>query len=145
MCLLYLTILIERRNMARKMRPSRRSGCTLFFTLFISACAAPAPQAINPPPTASNTVIQPASGTIVSVRRITFQPGQTAEISSVNAVLTALGEDLVSPPLAGEEIVIEKNDGNPASLAQPNQSTNLAIGDRVLVVQGSPPAIIHRN
>ncbi len=131
--------------MARTMQPSPRSICTLLAAIFVASCAAPAPQAVQSPQPLPNAGARPDFGKVVSIRPITFQPSQTAEIAGVNAVLTALGQDVVVPPVTGEEIVIQKDDGNPAALGQQSQSPSPEIGQRVVVVQGMPMAIIARN
>jgi len=88
---------------------------------------------------------QPDFGRVVAIRPVTFPADQASGIAGISAVLTALGQQTVAPPIAGEEIVIQNTDGNPASLAQDSQSRSLAIGDRVILTEGAPVVIISRN
>jgi len=111
----------------------------------LASCTASVPQSGQLPQSSSRASVQPNFGKVVSVRRVTFPAGQTARIAALNAVLTALDQEIAVPPVTGEEIIIQKDDGNPASLVQQGQSTSLEIGDRVVVSEDSPVAIIARN
>ncbi len=118
---------------------------TILATIVLASCTASAPQTEQLPQSLSNPGPQPDFGMIISIRPVSFPPGKAAELAGVNAVLSALGQRAVSPPVTGEEIVIQKDDGNPASIAEQRQLTSLSIGDHIIVVQGSAPTIIHRN
>ncbi len=135
---------MARMQMARMQMARTRLGA-LAAAIFLSSCAAPVPQSAQLPQWPAGAGAQPAFGRVVSIRSAMFPAGQSAGIAGVNAVLTALGQETVAPPVAGEEIVIQKTDGNPASLAQQSQSNSLQIGARVVVVEGAPLAIIGRN
>jgi len=111
----------------------------------LASCATPVPPSAQLPQSPSIAGAQPDFGKVVSIRTLTFPAGQATGIAGVSAVLTALGQERVEPPIAGEEIVIQKDDGNPASLAQQSQSKTLEIGDRVVVTPGAPVEDISRN
>jgi len=65
-------------------------------------------------------------------------------MAGVNAVLAALSQQSLGPPVAGEEIVILKDDGN-AVVVEQDQAPSLAAGDRVALIAHSPAMIIRRN
>lgn len=136
---------MERRKMAKQTQSAQLRICILLGAALLASCTAPVPQAVQTQQSASENAAQLDVGRVISIRPVTFTANQSAEISGVNAVLTALGQGAVVPPVTGEEIVIQKDDGNPAALSQQSQPTSLAIGQRVVVVQGAPVAIIGRN
>ncbi len=131
--------------MARKMQTRLQLVCTSLAAACLASCTGQVPQTVQLPQTPPSTGTQPDFGRVVSIRPVRFQAEGTAEVAGVNAVLSALGQDTVTPPIAGEEIVIQKDDGNPAAIAQRSESARLAIGQRVIVMQGASAAIIGRN
>lgn len=131
--------------MAKDVKNVRKLLIALSAAISLASCAAPAPQSAQLPPIASAAGAQPGFGKVVSIRPAMFSTSQSAGIAGVNAVLAALGQETVAPPVTGEEIVIQKDDGNPASVAQQSQSNGLQIGVRVVVVEGAPVAVIGRN
>jgi len=51
----------------------------------------------------------------------------------------------MGPPLAGEEIIIRKDDGNTAAIVEQDEALSLAAGDRVALIASAPAVIIRRN
>jgi len=135
---------IERQIMMNKSH-LQRAVYSLLTAVALASCTAPAPQAVQQQQLPPSVGGQPDLGVVVSIRPVTFSAGESADLSGVNAVLSALGQQAVLPPVAGEEIVIQKDDGNAAAIAEETQLTGLSIGDRILVVQGSAPTILRRN
>ncbi len=86
-----------------------------------------------------------ALGVVASVRPLSISGGQAGAMAGVNAVLGALSQQSVWPPVVGEEIVIRKDDGNTAAIVEPDQSPSLAAGDRVALIESSPTVIVRRN
>jgi len=88
---------------------------------------------------------QMALGVVASVRTVSISGAQTGAMAGVNAVLGALSQQSMGPPVAGEEIVILKDDGNTAAIVEPDQSPSLAAGDRVALTMSTLAEIIRRN
>ncbi len=130
------------------MNSTLNQAAAIFFVvltcLSLASCVAAVPRAVQSPQPDPNASAQLAVGTVVALRPVTLSPEQPGEIASVNAVLTALNLGAVTPPIAGEEIVIQKDDGNTASIAEQNQSTSLSAGDQVMLVPGARQMIVRR-
>jgi outer membrane lipoprotein SlyB len=86
-----------------------------------------------------------ALGVVASVRAVSISGTQIGALAGVNAVLGALSQPQLGPPAAGEEIVIRKDDGNTAAIAEPNLTPSIAAGDRVALIASSPAVVIRRN
>lgn len=126
----------------------RIMGISIAIILGVAAltgCAAPSRQTLEtswPVPSASG---QMALGVVASIRPMSISGGQIGAMAGVNAVLGALSEQALGPPVSGEEIVIRKDDGNTAAIVAQDQPPSLAAGDRVALIASSPALIIRRN
>ncbi len=131
--------------MDHSLRITENSMLLALAALTLAGCAS------GPPPVTQTAQSLPLGGAqmtlavVASVRHISVSGEQPGSQTGVNAVLTALNQPPLAPPISGEEIVLHKDDGNTAALAVPTQTQNLAVGERVAVVSGPPPAIIRRN
>ncbi len=86
-----------------------------------------------------------ALGVVASIRPMSISGAQIGAMAGINAVLGALSQQSAEPPLAGEEIVILRDDGNTAAVIEPDQTPGLAAGDRVGFIASFPEVIIRRN
>ncbi len=111
----------------------------------LTGCAAPVRQTVGSSEPAPATGGPMALGVVASVRPLSISGGQAGAMAGVNAVLGALSQQSVWPPVVGEEIVIRKDDGNTAAIVEPDQSPSLAAGDRVALIESSPTVIVRRN
>jgi outer membrane lipoprotein SlyB len=84
-------------------------------------------------------------GTVAAVRPVSAQSGSSGTLTGVNAVLRALRQEAINLPVAGEEIVIQKNDGNPTATFDRDKLPDIEVGNRVALLQTGPIVIIHRN
>jgi outer membrane lipoprotein SlyB len=131
--------------MTRRLQNMERSIVFVLAVAMVTGCAAPAPQTLDTSQPAPSSGAQMALGVVASVRSVGISGGQIGAMAGVNAVLGALSQQAMAPPLAGEEIVIRKDDGDTAAIVEPDQTPSLAAGDRVALIASSPAVIIHRN
>ncbi len=126
----------------------RNTGISMVITLAavgMAGCAEPVHQSLDTPQTTVSTGAQMALGVVASVRAVSISGTQIGALAGVNAVLGALSQPQLGPPAAGEEIVIRKDDGNTAAIAEPNLTPSIAAGDRVALIASSPAVVIRRN
>jgi outer membrane lipoprotein SlyB len=93
----------------------------------------------------SSAGAQVTLGIVASVRPVSISVAKVGAMASINAVLGALSQRYIEPPVAGEEIVIRRDDGNTAAIVEQDEAVSLVAGDRVALIVSSPAVIIRRN
>jgi hypothetical protein len=81
------------------------------------------------------------AGTVASIRPVDIESPSGA-LTTVNAVMTALGEQAVRAPVHDSEVVVEKDNHSAISLAVPE--TDLTPGNQVSVVEAATTSL-HRD
>ncbi len=105
----------------------------------LAACAQPA---IPPAPAETSPLTgKITTGTVAAVRPVDINAPSGA-LTSVNAVLIALGEAPATTPIHATEIVVERDNHTAISIA--THHTGLAQGDLVSVVEAATTSL-HRD
>ncbi len=132
--------------MTQRLRIMRTSTVNILAAAALAGCAvAPPRQAMDTSQPVSSAGAQVTLGIVASVRPVSISVAKVGAMASINAVLGALSQRYIEPPVAGEEIVIRRDDGNTAAIVEQDEAVSLVAGDRVALIVSSPAVIIRRN
>ena len=121
--------------------PFRRSTPVVAALLVLLASCAPRVAAVAPEPTAPVVSGKLTRGVIIATRPVT----DTAPIQTgLNGVLAALQETPAVPASTNAtEYVVQRSDDAPVSIVTSGES--FSMGDRVEIIDGSPPELLPAN
>jgi hypothetical protein len=121
--------------------PFRRSTPVVAALLVLLASCAPRVAAVAPEPTAPVVSGKLTRGVIIATRPVT----ETAPIQTgLNGVLAALQETPAVPASTNAtEYVVQRSDDAPVSIVTSGES--FSMGDRVEIIDGSPPELLPAN
>jgi hypothetical protein len=121
--------------------PFRRSTPVVAALLVLLASCAPRVAAVAPEQTAPVVSGKLTRGVIIATRPVT----ETAPIQTgLNGVLAALQETPAVPASTNAtEYVVQRSDDAPVSIVTSGES--FSMGDRVEIIDGSPPELLPAN
>ncbi len=106
--------------------------------LGLAACAGRGAPAVLPVPPVAGKMLY---GTVAAIRPVDIASAQDAQAAGINAVLAALQQPALTPPVTAQEVVIRTDDGGAVSIisAVPHSP-----GQKVGILQGTPTSLLLR-